>query len=165
MGNQMISSSISVPILQSHMPAESMDAGPEPVFWIYIDDKCRWSLHKEGGTAQASFSSRAEAAKFVQDLAGNLSYRLFIEMPDGKIVQELHSATPSSANVHEAANDIAGIGSFTPAAAKDDRHTTERTDLRSRLEWAHRLEATSRVSPSRVSLLVNWLRDLRIRRA
>jgi hypothetical protein len=159
MGNQMTNSSIFVPILQSQMPAEGADASPTPVFWIYIDDKCRWNLHKEGGAVEASFGSRADAARFVRDLGGDSAYRLFIEMPDGKIVQELHGTKPlpraKNGDDNAAAAPTAATANAVAAAP-----TAENAGFSGRLEWARRLESVARVSPSRMSVLASWLRQM-----
>jgi hypothetical protein len=162
MGNQMTSTSFSVPVLQSQMPAQGTDASPTPVFWIYMDDKCRWNLHKEGGEVEASFGSRADAARFVRDLAANSPYRLFIETPDGKIVQELHGTTPLPRAENENGGDSAiAAPAAMPKNAAASAPNFENADLGSRLEWARRLESAARVSPSRISLLAGWLRRIR----
>jgi hypothetical protein len=156
MGDHMADRFVTVPVLQSSIPPADAEAGPAPVFWVYIDDNGRWRLRKEGGAAEASFSSRAAAARFVQDLAGELSYRLFIETQDGRIVQELHGTTPSPHH-GKAEDGIANTPPVAVAGSTADGHKIEKSDLRSRLEWAHQLESAARVSPSRISVLGQWL--------
>ena len=98
MGSQSASRIVTVPSLQSTVPAVDADAGSVPVFWIYVDDGGRWCLRKEGGAAEAAFNSRAAALAFVRDLARTSpSYRLFIETEDGRIIQEPHTATEGHA--------------------------------------------------------------------
>jgi len=133
MGSQTTDLHLAVPVLRSHLPAEADDAGAAPVFWIHLDEKCRWSLHKEGGAVEASCGSRAEAARFLRDLTGTSPYRLFIGMPDGKIVQELHVTMPLPRS--ENGNHIAVAAPTTVAeSAIAAAPNSESAGLGSRLE-------------------------------
>jgi hypothetical protein len=150
MGSQSASHIVTAPSLQSTVPTADTDAGSVPVFWIYVDDGGRWCLRKEGGAAEAAFDSRAAALAFVRDLARTSpSYRLFIETEDGRIIQEPHTATeghavPAAPEKPNARADAAGGDS-----------------LGRGLEWADQLTSAARVSPSRVSLLSDWLHKMR----
>lgn len=147
MGSQVIGEVVTVPSLQWTASSFASDTGSAPVFWIYIDDEGQWCLRKEGGPTEASFSSRAAAAAFVQDLAGASPYVLFIETQDGRVLQEQHGGESQQNGVKAAAR---------PAATR----ATETVDLGGRLEWAHQLESAARVSPSRLSVLTHWLREM-----
>jgi hypothetical protein len=136
MGSQAAAQLVVVPNLQSTVPTVDVGAGSLPVFWIYIDDEGHWCLRKEGGATEATFGSRDAALAFVQDLAGNQPYRLFIETPDGRVIQEQHGAGLG-----------VGASSAPPSQAGNG------TDLGQRLEWARQLESAARTSPSRLSLL------------
>lgn len=154
MGSQVIGQVVTAPGLQWTASSFASDTGSAPVFWIYIDDEGQWCLRKEGGPTEASFSSRAAAAAFVQDLAGTSPYVLFIETQDGRVLQEQHGAAsyargePRESAVAKTVAQAAGAP------------TTETTDLGRRLEWAHQLESAGRVSPSRLSVLTHWLREM-----
>jgi hypothetical protein len=153
MGSQVIGQVVTVPGLQWTASSLASDAGGAPVFWIYIDDEGHWCLRKEGGPTEASFSSRAAAAAFVQHLAGNARYVLFIETQDGRVVQEQHGAA-SSPRGEPQRNTLKTV------AFDAGTDATQAADLGRRLEWAHQLESAGRVSPSRRSVLADWFRAM-----
>jgi hypothetical protein len=136
--------------LQSRALSASLETCLTPVFWIYIDNDGCWCLRKEGGAADARFSSRDAAVAFLKGLVGGSSYRLFIEAQDGRIVAEQHqtetkAAEDRTAEVSSAVENQAGAC-----------HVPD-SDLRRQLDWANQLEAAARFSPSRISLLKDWL--------
>jgi hypothetical protein len=150
MGSLSASRILATPALQSTVPAVDAGTGSVPVFWIYVDDTGRWCLRKEGGAAEAAFDSRAAALAFVRDLTRySPSYRLFIETEDGRIIQEPHTATEGHA---------ASAAPEKPNACAD---AAGGESLSRGLEWANQLASAARVSPSRASLLSDWLHKMR----
>jgi hypothetical protein len=150
MGSQSAARIVTVPSLQSTVPAAGADASSVPVFWIYVDDGGRWCLRKEGGAAEAAFDSRAAALAFVRDLARNApSYRLFIETENGRIIQEPHTATEGHAV------------SSAPEKPNARADTAEGDSLSRGLKWANQLTSAARVSPSRTGVLSDWLHKMR----
>ncbi len=156
MGSLITGQIATVPGLQWTVSPDDSDAGSEPLFWIYVDKQGRWCLRKEGDETDAFFGSRAEAIAFIRNVEGNAAYRLFIETDDGKVVLEQHAAL-SASPCERAENDIAdGM----PVAAENPAAEGRAMDLGRQPEWAHQLESAARVSPSRISLLAHWLREI-----
>jgi hypothetical protein len=152
MGSNATAQIVPHPRLQPSAPAACQDAGSVPVFWIYIDDKGRWCLRKEGGAAEAVFSSRDAAIAFVRDLAGGLPFRLFIEAQDGKVAQEHHAAHMLSPG-EPMQRASGGARPAIPEKPTTEAGATEVSELSRGLEWARQLEASARISPSRIGLL------------
>jgi hypothetical protein len=156
MGSNATAQIVTHPRLQPSAPAACQDTGSVPVFWIYIDDEGCWRVRKEGGAAEAAFGSRDAAIAFVNDLAGTLPCRLFIEAQDGRVLQEHHVAVSSSSGEPARSPN----GSINPSAIADEATNEARpsaiSELGRRLEWAKQLESSARFSsPSRASLLAD----------
>jgi hypothetical protein len=60
------------------------------VLWVFRDYENRWCVRQEGGASEAAFLSRDKAVAYARQtgLAWG-SYRLFIELRDGRVAQEL----------------------------------------------------------------------------
>jgi len=156
MGSLLTGQIVTVPGLQWTVSLDESSAGSGPLFWIYLDKEGRWCLRKEGDETDAFFESRADALTFIRNVEGNTAYRLFIETDSGKVVLEQHAAlspSPRERAEDDAANPM-------PAARKASAPETRTTDLGDRLAWAHQLESAARASPSRMSLLASWLREM-----
>ena len=156
MGSLMTGQIVTVPGLQWTVSADESDAGSGPLFWIYVDNEGRWCLRKEGDETDAFFGSRADALAFIRNVEGNAAYRLFIETNGGKVVLEQHAALSPSPRERTGSDTTDGM----PAAAENPAAERWAMNLGGQLEWAHQLESAARVSPSRISLLARWLREL-----
>ena len=156
MGSPITGEIVTVPGLQWTVSSDESDVGSGPLFWIYLDKEGRWCLRKEGDETDAFFDSRADALTFIRNVEANAAYRLFIETDNGKVVLEQHAAlSPSPREL--TGNDTADR---MPLAAESPASERRPMNLDQQLEWAHRLESAARVSPSRLSLLAQWLREL-----
>lgn len=77
----------SVPSAGGSSRADDRDTA---VLWVFRDYDDRWCVRKEGGDIDAAFCNREEALDFARRAGrGHGSYRLFIELRDGRITQEL----------------------------------------------------------------------------
>jgi hypothetical protein len=60
------------------------------VLWMFRDYDNRWCVRQEGGNNDAVFLSREKALAFARETGQAWgSYRLFIELRDGRVTQEL----------------------------------------------------------------------------
>jgi len=156
MGSLIIGQIVTVPGLQWTVSPDGSDAGPGPLFWIYVDKEGRWCLRKEGDETDAFFDSRADALAFIRNVEGNAAYRLFVETDDGKVVVEQHAALSPSAR-ERAENDTASEMPLAVGGPAAERRTS---DLGQQLAWAHQIESAARVGPSRIGLLARWFREM-----
>jgi hypothetical protein len=74
------------------VPAASRQAGESrrtAVLWVYRDYDDRWCVREEGGKFEAAFGSREKAAACAR-AAGHAagSYRLFLQLKDGRVTEE-----------------------------------------------------------------------------
>ena len=70
--------------------ADLIGASAQPVtLWVFRDLEDRWCVRQEGGRTE-TFTSRDKAVAFAR-LTGSVwgSYRLFLELKDGRVAQEL----------------------------------------------------------------------------
>jgi hypothetical protein len=68
----------------------SNHCGASIVLWVYRDYENRWCVRREGAKGEDVFMSRERALAFAREIgqaAG--SYRLLIELRDGRVTQEL----------------------------------------------------------------------------
>ena len=60
------------------------------VIWVFRDYQDQWCVRKEGGEIEASFAGRTDAVELARAIGRAWgSYRLFLELRDGRITQEL----------------------------------------------------------------------------
>lgn len=67
------------------------------VLWVFRDYRGRWCVRMEGGVVEAEFLNRNEALTFAR-VAGRAdgSYRLFLELNDGRVTQEFFNLGPAT---------------------------------------------------------------------
>lgn len=76
--------------VQSAGAALRAGGGNTAVLWVFRDHDDRWCVRKEGGDIDAAFRGREEALDFARRAGrGQGSYRLFFQLRDGRITQEL----------------------------------------------------------------------------
>jgi hypothetical protein len=60
------------------------------VMWVFRNYQDNWCVRQEGGAIEASFAGRKDAIHFARSTAHSWgAYRLFIQLPDGRIAREL----------------------------------------------------------------------------
>lgn len=82
-------------------PRQAEEARRTAVLWVYRDYGDRWCVREEGGKFEAAFGSREKAAACAR-AAGHAagSYRLFLQLKDGRVTEEHFNLAnrPAAAN-------------------------------------------------------------------